>query len=230
MNSQKMVRMVVVWLGISVSATACIAQRPTLSRATGDYLSTELRERVEQLKMEVRTSASNADNGPQRAMVLWDWANAYAVAGGVLPVDLPSLVSRVGGQRNTGPGGLRQLDRYVRELTLRDENPTAIGTLTSRADAPFLPGSDVTIEQTYQFGDLEMVPGGGFFVAKHFMSNQGRYQATDPKGDNYITIKSNRQDVKFVVDTRPMGGMHGGFRGATPGLFFRLSEGVLTKT
>jgi hypothetical protein len=87
----------------------------------------------------------------------------------------------------------------------------------------------IAVALTTHFGDMEMVPGGGFFVAKHFMSNQGAYQTSNPKADNYITIQSSNPDAKFVVDTRPMGGMHGGFRGATPGLFFRLEEGVLTR-
>ena len=227
-NWQRLIHVTVIALSVSVSATACQAQRvrPSLFN---DYLSPELRGQVERLKREVRATASTRENGRRRAMVLWDWANAYAIAGGVLPVELPALIARVGGQRSTGPGSLRQIDRYFRELQLRDENPTALGTLTSDADDPFLPGSYVTIKQTYHFGGMEMVPGGGFLVAKHFMSNQGAYQATKPSFDNYITIQSSDGDARFVVDTRQMSGMHGGFRGATPGLFFRLEEGLLTE-
>ena len=221
-------RAAVVWLPCLCVSQWAMSQGVQRS-SSEDYLSEELRARVEVLKDDVRTTPANADNGAQRAFVLWDWANAYAGVGGVLPVELPALVARVGGQRQAGAAALRQIDRYVRELTLHDEKPSAIGVLTSQASGPFLPGSYVTIRQTYQFGDMEMVPGGGFFVAKHFMSNQGAYQAKKPKADNYITITSTNPKARFVVDSKQMSGMHGGFRNASPGLFFRLSEGLLTK-
>jgi hypothetical protein len=228
MNWQRITKVIVFAMSVSLSVSACEAQQVRPS-SLNEYLSPELRGQVEQLKRDVAATASRKENGPRRAMVLWDWANAYAIAGGVLPVDLPALIARVGGQRITGPGSLRQIDRYVREIQLHDETPAALGTLTSDADEPFLPGSYVTIKQTYHFGAMEMAPGGGFFVARHFMSNQGAYQATKPSFDNFITIQSSDPDATFVIDTRQVSGMHGGFRGATPGLFFRLKEGLLTE-
>ena len=43
------------------------------------------------------------------------------------------------------------------------------------------------------------------------------------------TISSSNPNVHFVADQVPVAGMHGGFRGAAPVLFFRLSAGQLKR-
>ena len=68
-----------------------------------DYLSVELREKVQQLKSDLASQPSNADNAPERAMVLYKWANAFSLKGGVIPVNLTSLISRFTGYRATNP-------------------------------------------------------------------------------------------------------------------------------
>jgi hypothetical protein len=54
------------------------------------------------------------------------------------------------------------MDIFICELQLRDEQPLGLGTLTSTAVEPFLPGSYFTIEQTYEFGDGPVA--GGLFM------------------------------------------------------------------
>lgn len=199
---------------------------PNNTRAA-DYMSADLRVNVERLKKEVEASASTKENGIARSRVLWEWANAHAMNGGTLPVELPALIARVMGNYATSQRNLRSLDQSIRELAIHDEQPDAIGRLTSDQEAPFLPGAHVTIRQTYHFGTMPMKPGGGFLVARHFMSNQGLYQTSNPDQDNYITIKASDPSAKFAPNTRLLQGMHGGFRRGAPGLYFELKEGEL---
>ncbi len=217
---------------VSTVIAACpfVALAQTSFSSGKDYLSPELRQRVEHLKEELPSQPSSTENGWERGNLVWEWANAYAVSGGTLPVELPAIMARIMSRRGKGigKGNLDSMDSFIRELQLRDEQPLAIGKLTSTADKPFLPGSFVTIEQTYEFGDMPMAPGGGFLVAKHFMSNQGAYQTNDPQADNYISISSTNAEARFVADKQTIAGMHGGFRRGTDGLFFRLERGILT--
>lgn len=199
-----------------------------------DYLPPDLRARVEQLKKEVASGATTRENIEARMGVLWDWANAYAMQGGVLPVELPLIVgivfSREGKWTGINMNPLVYLDRYVHELDVKERNPNAVGTLTSDGTKPMVAGTYQTIAQTYTVGDMGMAVGGGVLIARHFMSNQGQpYQADDPKGDDYITIKSSNAGAKFKVESEPMGGMHGGFRGAVETLVFRLEGAPLAK-
>jgi hypothetical protein len=222
-----------IWRAALTALSIGFLQTPTpaqdRSGPKDDYLVPQLRTRVEALKKDVAAQPSTAQLGPGRARVLWDWANAFALDGNTLPVDLPSTITRILGPAPPSRGSLAAMDRFIRELTLREERPSALGTLTTDTKGPFAPGSYVTIRQTYRFGDARMTPRGGFLVARHFMSNQGAFQADRPKGDNYITIRSSNPKARFVAGTRQMGGMHGGFRRAAPGLFFRLEDGTLEK-
>ena len=193
------------------------------SAQPADYLDAELRARVEQLKADLAEGPTNATNARERADALWDWANAWALSGRYLPVNLTTAAHRYAISTD---GGMRAIDAYVGELALLDEQPDAIGTLTADT-GPFEARSWATFTQTWQVGSQDVTPAGGIAVAPHFMANHGTFQADDPAGDNYISIASSNADAKFVVDTVPLAGMHGGFRGARPVLFFRLDEGKL---
>ena len=54
-----------------------------------DYLSSELRARVVQLKQEAATSPTTAENLQARTDVVWDWANAYSFTEGPFPSNCP---------------------------------------------------------------------------------------------------------------------------------------------
>jgi len=209
----------------SLIVLACVLL--SVGAQAADYMSADLRGRVEQLKKEVKSSPSTKENGIARARVVWKWANAHALNGGSLPVELPSLISRVMGNYATSRRNLQALDQTIRELTIHDERPNAIGKLTTDQERPFAPGSYVTVRQTYHVGEMPMSPGGGFLVGRHFMSNQGLYQTSNPDQDNYITIQASSSSARFAPNTRLLQGMHGGFRRGAPGLFFELKEGEL---
>ena len=70
---------VALWLGL-----------PTIGgSAQDDYLDAELRRAVERLKTEASRPAADFDQARERLQTLWRWMNAYALAGGAVPIDFP---------------------------------------------------------------------------------------------------------------------------------------------
>jgi len=194
--------------------------------ATGDYLSPDLRSRVEKLKVDAAEFPTDAFNQEERARILWQWANTYALSGGELPVNLTQAIGFVFSYPDLTAARTSVMDDFLFEMTLLDEQPDAIGVLTADT-GPFEARQLVTISQHYTVGSREIQTGGGFMVARHFMPNYGVWQTGDPAADNYISITSSNPKVSFAADVAPMGGMHGGFRGQTPTLVFRIATGTL---
>lgn len=185
-----------------------------------DYMSPQLRERVKALQADVATQPTNRQNAKERAEVLWDWVNAYALNGGYVPVNLTASV-RPNSAEEINPRYARMVDDFIGELSLLDGEPEALGTL--RADlGPFVARSRATLQQTYTVGTRPIQRGGGLAVTKHFQADHPPFQTTDPAGANYVQVTSSNPDAEFVADTVPINGMHGGFRGTQPVLFFRL--------
>ena len=150
---------------ILLAVCLCLLSITTAAAATPDYLPPDLRERVEKLKVDVALSPTTPINASQRLTVLWDWANAFALSGRYVPVNLiaatrPNLPDPVGA-RAAGA-----LDSYVRELSLYDEEPDAIGDLSADL-GPFEARSWATLQQTYTVGARGVLRGGGIVVAKH---------------------------------------------------------------
>jgi hypothetical protein len=193
---------------------------------SGDYLDPDLRAAVQQLKADVASSPTSPATYEQRAGVLWDWVNAFSLTGGYVPVDL-TTVTRPETPDGPTAAAARGLDQFVRELALSDDEPEALGTLTADL-GPFEARRHATFQQTWTVGTRSVTRGGGFVVAKHFNADHGPYQTDDPAAANYVSIASSAADARFVADGRPMTGMHGGFRGAAPSLYFRLESGTLS--
>ena len=191
-----------------------------------DYLSPEQRARVEKLKVDVDQLATGAGNRVYRAELLWAWANAYAITGGELPVNLTQVIAAVLRTADPAPRLLATLDAQINELALLDDHPGALGSLEADL-GPFTARSYVTFQQRYTVGDKPIQTGGGFLIARHFMPNYGRWQTEEPASDNYISISSTNANVSFATDSFSMTGMHGGFRSAAPTLVFRVATGKL---
>ena len=211
------------WLSTSVAvALACGAS------GQDDYLNPELRTRVEALKAAVAAEPTGPATREERMLVLWDWMNAYSLTGGTLPVNAVFSGMSVLTYPQSADGTGATIDAFVQEFTLLDEEPDAIGELTADL-GPHVAGSFVTVRQTYTVGSKPIETGGGFLVTRHFMAGHGRWQTEEPAGDHYISISSSNPDVRFVADTHPFGGMHGGFRGALATLLFRVDAGTLAE-
>ncbi len=205
--------------------TLALAISLPLMVRSADYLSPELRQQVEALKSEFRASPTTTANYRDRAMVAWQWLNAYSLTGSGLPVNITATI------RPNPPSELTRrvamgLDAYLKELTLLDEHPDAIGELVAET-GPFEARSWVTLNQQYRVGERIVETGGGFLIARHFMPGYGVYQVKDPAADNYISIRSSNPEVSFTADQAPLGGMHGGFRRPIPTLVFRVESGTL---
>ena len=190
-----------------------------------DYLGDDLRARVEALKANVAQAPTNAANARERAQTLWAWINAYSLTGDYVPVNATQTVSQVLSY-GASEGGMRNLDRFIAEFTLIDEQPDARGTLTADF-GPFEARTHATIRQTWTVGSRAVEPGGGIVVARHFMANFGRFQTEDAGADNHVTIASSNPAVAFARHAALMAGMHGGFRGGIDNLMFRVVSGRL---
>ncbi len=212
-------------LSLTLGAAALESQAANQVEAgSTDYLSSDLRQRVEQLKADVERTATVASNIRERALTLWDWGNAFALDGRYVPVNLTTVLARAGGRSTPTIAG--RVDAFVRELTLLDEEADAIGALTATL-GPFQVRSMATVQQTYTVGSRAIEAGGGLAITRHFMADYGPLQTTDPSGDHYLSIASSNRGVRFEAITVPFSGMHGGFRGALPVPFFQVAQGRL---
>ena len=213
---------------LTIAAALWITGQVSAAATSSDYLSHELRTRVETLKIAASNRPTDRTNVDTRLGTLWDWINAYALSGGYVPVNATQLISQLSSYPLPGTNNrFAEFDQMIREFTLRDEKPHALGTLVANL-GPFEARSFVTIEQTFTVGTKAIEAGGGFLIGRHFMPNHGRLQATEPTAANYISIRSSNPSVTFTHGTFPLSGMHGGFRNARPTLVFRIASGRLT--
>ena len=211
-------------LAAVIAAAACDS-----GTSGGDqYLSPGLRAAVDELKSDVAAAPTDASTIAARARVLADWADAYSMAGGEVGLEGP----RVRLQSTLPPSGQgainqgRNIDRLVREFTLRDEEG-ALGELTAESLGPFEARTYATLRQTWTAGTRPVGMGGGFWVAKHFQLNFSALQTDDPTLDGYVTIETSDADAAFEPWTFMASGPHGGFRGGEPAVAFRLIGGTL---
>lgn len=199
-----------------------------------DYLSGDLRTRVESLKrsVDLPTRAAGLETLRSRAELLWRWANRYAMLGNSIPHELASILARVLtlSERDVTPRRLtalhRSVDSYVLEMKLLDERPAALGRLSAVSIGPFRAAAYQEISQIYTLGEAPMTVGGGFLIAKHWLF-AATLQADSPAADNFVSLRSSRGNVKFAGRSVPRGGIHGGLRRAEALIFFEIVEGTL---
>lgn len=223
--------------GVPITLAAASAQRKARTRAPGDYMSISEREAVERLKSDVAREPTGDSNFRDRGLVLYDWMNASALAGAYTHPDLPSLVAglyapdfskRGDRQRNNA---FTSVDRYVRTLTALEKNPGLCGAMVAKTDGPLFVDSYVEFQQIYTVGDADILPGGGLILPNHFYFASEELQASNPKGDNYVSLKSSNPEFRFEIDSYPIAGMFSSRLGVgeAPRVFFRVTAGRLTK-
>jgi len=211
----------------SVSAIAAFQQRQTR-----DYLTPELRAAVEKLKREPATR----DNLAQRAMVLFDWINAYSLTGGPVPVNAtqqlsPAFAIAAGETQDAltaGAAGIgRALDALVYEFRLKDERPGALPRVRLVNPGPFETGTWQSIEQVITTGEQPFVTGSTILIGKQFSSDSSPFQVGNPAGPGYVSIHTSRAGAVFEPTSMSLAGMHGGFRGAVDMPAFKLVKGTI---
>ncbi|MFV2090039.1 MAG: hypothetical protein ACC642_05240, partial [Pseudomonadales bacterium] len=129
-----------------------------MSATNGDYLTPDLRARVEKLKADVTLRGTDSINQQGRSRLLWQWANAYALNGGDLPVNLTQAVAAVFAYPDLLRDRSYVIDEFIFEMTLLDEQPNAIGELTADL-GPFEARRYATIRQTYTVGARQIQTG-----------------------------------------------------------------------
>ena len=224
---------------VAVIAFAVVTFSVAVAQRGGDedYLSAELRARVEALKKDFAANPTSRANLAVRSALMYDWINAYSMTGAPTPVNA-TLWLRVNAAALQGTD--EELEDYldrgviadffdptIREYILKDEQPEAVGRVTINNEGPFAAGSLQTIELTYTVGAKPVRAGGAIMLGKQLTADHGAYQLTDPAAENYVSIRSSNASVRFTPTTSGLYGMHGGFRGAVPMPAFRVEDGEL---
>ncbi len=73
----------------SVVGVLALVWAATRGGAQDDYLDADLRRAVEQLEIDAAKPAAEPTEAGERLRTLWRWMNAYALAGGAVPIDFP---------------------------------------------------------------------------------------------------------------------------------------------
>ncbi|MBK6798911.1 MAG: DUF3604 domain-containing protein [Acidobacteria bacterium] len=192
---------------ILVAAVVFLIQQGQLMRAQKkDYLSRELRGRVEKLKVEAAAPSETPAVLVGRLQTLWEWVNAWALTGGKVPVDIPAGIATWfrllrNAEPNIAAAQFRpisdQITRYTHEFKLLDETPDALGKLALSKPGPYRSGDYVTFEQTWTVGGLPMAEGGGLLLT---VGRGSSPQVTDAAGDDFVTIRSSNPAARFEVE------------------------------
>ena len=216
-------------VALTLGSLSCDSSSRRVQRGE-DYLTRELRARVERLKVEVASEATSQETFASRVQLLWDWSNALSLTGVQMNPDLPASVSPPSRQpgATVPPARLQRIDMLIEELRLRDEvAPEAFGRLELDVTEPLVAASWQTVRQTYTVGEIPVEPGGGFLVGRHFQSywfpSGTNFQTEDPGGEGYVTIQSSNSEARFEAGTIEWYGLHGIAEVGTPPVVFRLT-------
>lgn len=211
----------------------------TAQNSARDYLAPELRVLVDQLKREVETQPTTAQNVAARGMLVWRWMNAYALSGGQLPVNATQQLSAAfvlddAAKQGTAPSVaanvnvlISNVGDLIYELKLRDEHPAAVPVITASSSGPFAAASLTTFTQTITVGEMPFRVGAKIVLAHMFQSDGGNPQIENPAAGNFVSVRSSNTRVRLAKDSVPWAGMHGGFRGAAPNPAFRVEGDAL---
>ena len=79
--------------------TGCNQQEPAAtavaSKSAPDYMTPELRAKIEVLKADVKQAATDQSTAADRSKVVFEWINAYAKSGRTVPVEATSVVAQI---------------------------------------------------------------------------------------------------------------------------------------
>jgi hypothetical protein len=223
---------------LAALCTALLRRSAAQTSNPGDYLSPDLRGKVNRLKREAAAQPTNSENVVARGLVLWDWVNAYSLTGGAVPVNATQELAPVfelrdgatdlAARRAAGAQRLtRAIDALIYEFRIKDEHPKGLPSIRVDQSEPFPASSWQTITQTLTCGDLPVEPGGTLMLARMLMNDGGSAQVDHPAGDNYVSIHSSNPRVRFAKAKVPWTGMHGGFRGAAENAAYRVEGAAL---
>jgi len=218
-------------VAFALAAAALSGCARTEGQSSGDYLDPDLRAKVKELERDLAAGPTTPENAPRHSATLWKWANAYALAGGVIPIDLPSSIRQVTlfdtGGKPVPEGLRRRLDLFTRELQWKDEHPDGLGTLRFAEHPPIEAGGFVTVEEIYTVGTQRLEPGTTLLVGRQMMPDQGEMQSEDPAADHYVSIKSSNPSARWAKANVQFTGMHSARSSGQPNVAFRLEQGTV---
>ena len=66
-----------------------------MKKSAEDYLTSDLRNHVEGLKAAIGEKPTDPSVLKERASLAWEWANALALSGGTIPMEMPFFIEAV---------------------------------------------------------------------------------------------------------------------------------------
>jgi hypothetical protein len=187
----------------------------TVHQAPDEPMDPSLRRRVVALKASYRDGGNDPAVVRERLDTLWEWGNALALQGVVIPHDFPiTMGMALRAVRGGGADGeaipFARIDqiarRWIRELRIKEGMPDAIGRLELDPPGPFTADQLVTVKQIYTVGSMPMAEGGGVIIANQspVFTPKSRIQTDDPAGEGYVTARCSREGARLVL-TEPWG-------------------------
>jgi hypothetical protein len=170
----------------------------------------------------------------RRARLVWSWVNDIAMTPGRVPPEVSSILARILtlSDSESSPSRLALLNdslkAYVLELSMLENQPGMLGVLSTSTPGPFRAGNRQPINQIYTIGEEPMRPGSGLLITQHWTYGLP-FQAVDSSKSNYVTVTSDKRDVKFRFKSLLRGGIHGGLKRAAQVLYFEIEEGTLSR-
>ncbi len=217
---------------VMAGVVACSGDSADSDGADSEW--SELETRVDELIADVDESPTSQANAGQRAALLWQWANRFALDGGVLPVDLSVDVADT---MNAGDGvpipkaRLAAIDGYVRELAAKSDSPDLLGALEFDQRGPLAAAGWATVELAWTVGTGGMREGGVVLFGRERQSDHTRLQNTSAQEGGWVTVRTDSatssDDVQFEPITMSLGGTHGGRVRPEEMPSFRLARGEL---
>ncbi len=167
-----------------------------------DYLPPELRARVQRLKSTAPTPPETQYECLEQIDTLWQWANAYSLTGGPVSSDfLYQLWLRRQAVVKAEPtdallfrGTTNFILPYVKEFTLKDESPDALGALTIPNPRSLIAGEFASFDIRYAVGRTPISTGGGIVI----FVKQPRLQTNRPEAPGYVTATTSSGSAKLT--------------------------------
>ncbi len=215
---------------LCIAALSATGESPTYS-ADSDYLSAELRAKVEALKVAAVKPPRTREETVDRATTLWYWSKEFSRRGGQVNPLLPLAVGLLADPNlAAAPQAIlmrNQLKGLVADMALKEEHPDALGHARLSPRGPFPAASFQTIRQTYTVGEKPLGKGAKILCGREFSSDHGAFQNSDPAADNYLSISSSNPDVAFVPTPVNMFGPHATLVLPAPIAGFRVTAGTM---
>jgi len=168
-----------------------------------DEYGAEYREQISQLRKEIYTIPTNAENFRPRLELANKW---YEISGDgfttkMSPLEWEGFYRRSLRSEQLQDNIFKQLDEFLQKLDFSDGRGSEIATIRMESSDRALAGNYGTWTMVLTIGKLGIAEGGSITI--HHMNNSdwGEFQVSRPDAANYVTVHTNA-NVRLEIDPR----------------------------